>query len=160
MTSNDRKCKNCNKTTEHTRFSDQYAGELWVCESCGHKTIRDESESWSKVTPDYEGSRYDELYEQDMKSSRYRSIVGFIAMFLAGHDTSGRFTAAEKLRIAHVVVRNWDKSEDEIATELKSAGFNLEGMMASPAKQVADIKSPCTQQYDRKMRKKWWQFWK
>ena len=154
------KCEKCHKVTSHGRISDHFAGELWLCNSCGYKTIRDESKAWARVSPDYEGSDYEQLYEQDMKGSRYRAIVNFIAMFLAGHDTSGRFSAAEKSRIAHIVVRNWDRSDQEIADELKSAGFNLEGMMSSPAKQVADIKHPCEREYNRVMRKKWWQFWK
>jgi hypothetical protein len=33
-------CSRCRKTQQHTRTSDQYAGNLWVCPSCGYKSAR------------------------------------------------------------------------------------------------------------------------
>jgi hypothetical protein len=33
-------CKRCKKVGSHRRVSDQYAGDLWVCPSCGYKTMR------------------------------------------------------------------------------------------------------------------------
>ena len=33
-------CKRCHKVGSHRRVSDQYAGDLWVCPSCGYKTPR------------------------------------------------------------------------------------------------------------------------
>lgn len=34
-------CKKCGKVSDHRPLDDQYAGKLWVCKSCGWKTIRD-----------------------------------------------------------------------------------------------------------------------
>jgi predicted RNA-binding Zn-ribbon protein involved in translation (DUF1610 family) len=33
-------CERCRKTDSHRRVTDQYAGDLWVCPSCGYKTYR------------------------------------------------------------------------------------------------------------------------
>jgi hypothetical protein len=33
-------CKQCHNVGAHERVSDQYAGDLWICPSCGYKTIR------------------------------------------------------------------------------------------------------------------------
>jgi predicted RNA-binding Zn-ribbon protein involved in translation (DUF1610 family) len=33
-------CKRCRKATDHSSYTDQYAGRLWVCVSCGYKTPR------------------------------------------------------------------------------------------------------------------------
>lgn len=33
-------CERCHKTNPHRRVSDQYAGDLWICASCGYKTAR------------------------------------------------------------------------------------------------------------------------
>jgi hypothetical protein len=33
-------CERCRKTGSHRRVTDQYAGDLWVCASCGYKTMR------------------------------------------------------------------------------------------------------------------------
>lgn len=33
-------CKRCHKVSSHRRASDQYAGDLWICPSCGYKTPR------------------------------------------------------------------------------------------------------------------------
>lgn len=33
-------CERCHNTDTHQRVSDQYAGDLWICASCGYKTPR------------------------------------------------------------------------------------------------------------------------
>lgn len=33
-------CERCHNTNPHRRVSDQYAGDLWICASCGYKTAR------------------------------------------------------------------------------------------------------------------------
>ena len=33
-------CERCNKAGSHRRTTDQYAGDLWLCPSCGYKTGR------------------------------------------------------------------------------------------------------------------------
>lgn len=33
-------CQRCHNVGSHRRVSDQYAGDLWVCSSCGYKTPR------------------------------------------------------------------------------------------------------------------------
>lgn len=146
------KCENCGKVTDHSRLNDQYAGELWQCESCGYKTSRDESKSWAKVTSAYQGTSYEEQYNQDMKDSKIRSMVDFLSLEFCGPIYAFQnFTAAEKNRIAHIFVRNWKKTNEEIANDLKNAGFSLEGSMSTPSKYIADVKRDCEKKYQEIM---------
>lgn len=145
------KCEKCGKTTDHSRVNDQYAGELWLCGSCGYKTMRDESKSWAKATSAYQGTSYEEQYNQDMKDSKIKSMVDFLSLeFCSPIYAFQDFTTAEK-RIAHIFARNWKKTNEEIANDLKNAGFSLEGNMSTPAKYIADIKRDCEKKYQEIM---------
>jgi hypothetical protein len=163
------KCEKCKKATDHSRINDPYAGELWQCVSCGWKTIRDESKSWAKVTAAQSQSPYEELYNRDMADSVFRSMVHHMSLMMVGVDTSGRFSAAQSSRIAAIILRNFDDSDEQIAANLKAAGFDLEGMMSTPAEQVANFKRVCEKKYRETMGSKkiankeegkWWQLWK
>ena len=154
-------CAKCTKTTDHSRTTDQYAGELWICNSCGYKTARDESKAWAQVTPEYTGSSHEELFNENMKNARFRKMVDFLHnVSLVGFGTPGQFTAAEKTRMAAIIVHNWNCTNEQIAAELEDAGFSLAGGMSTPADYVAYLKRPCESKYREIMSKKWWQFWK
>lgn len=101
------RCEKCGKTTEHARLNHQHAGELWRCTSCGWKTMHDESKSWAKVTPDYQGTKHEERFNQDMKDAKVRATVDFIALWFCGPWGFQNFTAAKTSRIAHVFVTHW-----------------------------------------------------
>ena len=92
-------------------------------------------------------SYYAQLFDRDMRNDRFRSMVSHMSDVMVAADTSGRFTAAQRNQIAAVILRAWDESDDRVALALEEAGLRLDGMMSSPARQVAAIKSRCEQKH-------------
>jgi len=170
------RCEKCGQTGEHRRLNDQYAGELWQCRFCGWKTIRDESRSWAKVTPEYAGSQAEKDYEADVRDANFREVLDYFTLRYCTHFPSGRFSAAEQSRIGAILLRHWERSDEVIVVEMKAAGFDLSGTISPPAQQVARMRALCEQKYSEKLRRRrragseisqvvgkaprpWWKFW-
>jgi len=103
--------------------------------------------------------------------ARRREMIDFLTMDFCGPWGFQSYSAAEKAKIAEVIIDHWAESDEEISRHLASAGFKTDGRTSdiTRVKRIGDAKYRALLGAHREgtqpkridsAARKWWQFWK